>query len=99
MSRRQDERKKEKGKRKKTSINRAPHRGPCVSVFALLLFTFSLQFHITNISRFQTLQEPHHFVVIEFRIFRLDHQKETVARRQRKVRRVENRMVRLRQLV
>src|SRR5882724_12535445 len=59
------------------------------------LSALCLKFHITNISRFQTLQKPHHFVVIEFRIFRFDHKKETVAGRQRKIRRVENRMVRL----
>ena len=37
--------------------------------------------------------------MIKFRIFRFDYQEETVAGRQREIRRVENRMVRLRQLV
>src|SRR5437773_1902406 len=103
MSRRQAERKKAKVKRQKWTSRRACMdllSARSVLTFSFLLFIFSfLQLHITNISRFQTLQKPHCFVMIELRILRFDHQKETVARRQRKVRRVENRMVRLRQLV
>src|SRR5438552_11464380 len=101
MSRLQDERKKEKGKRTKMSISSAPRRGPGVGLFAFLLFTFSLvlEFHITNIDGFKSLQELHRFVVFEFRILRFDHQKETVTRSQRKVWGVEYRMIRLWQLI
>src|ERR1051325_6949841 len=37
--------------------------------------------------------------MLELRIFRFDDQKETVARRQREVRRIKNRMIRLRQFI
>src|SRR5438034_205640 len=57
------------------------------------------QFHITNIHRLKSLQELHRFVMFKFRILRFNHQKETVTRRQRKVWGVEDRMIRLRQLI
>src|SRR6185369_7247335 len=58
-----------------------------------------LKFHIGHFSRFQTLHELHYFIVIKPGIFRFNYQKETVACRQREIRRVEDRMIGLRQLV
>src|SRR5215470_6749296 len=94
MSRRQPPRKKEKGKRKKTSPRRA-------ALFAFLLFTFAfvLEFHIQNFHRFQGFQKPKRLIVIKLRILCFDNQEKTVARREGEARRVENRMVRLRQFV
>src|SRR5436190_21002226 len=100
MSRRQDERKKAKGKRQKVRTTR-PRRARSFPLFPFFLFPFTLysEFHITNVPRFQTLQKSDRLVMIKLRIICLDYQKETVACRQRKVRSIENRMIGLRQLV
>src|SRR5688572_8587052 len=98
MSRRQDERKKAKVKRQKASIaRRADTRS--VFTFSFFLFPFALKLNIHHFPRIQILKKPHGFIVIELHILSFDHQKETVARCQRKARRVENRVIGLRQLV
>src|SRR6266699_2135571 len=104
MSRRQDVSRRQKAEssrqRNTWRDSMAPARTEKFSAFCLLPSALcSLQFHITNIHRLKSLQEPHRFIVFEFRILRFNHQKETVARRQRKVWGVEYRMIRLRQLI
>src|SRR6266446_1609709 len=62
------------------------------------LSTFPLHFNINQILWIETLHEIHHLIVLEHSIAGFDDQKKTITRRQRKVGRVEYRMIRLRQL-
>jgi len=65
-------------------------------VVAPLREKFPLNFDIVNFKCVQALQQLNHFSVVKFRIVRLDRQKEPVARRHRKIRQIENRVIRLR---
>src|SRR3954453_16851129 len=50
-----------------------------------LCVKFPLNFDIINCNCIQTLQQVHHFSMVELRIIRLDREKESIARGQGKV--------------
>src|SRR6185503_635072 len=58
-----------------------------------------LDLNIRNLCWSQALHKLHHFIVVEARVVRFDHEKEVIARGECKIGGVKNRMVRLRQLV
>src|SRR6476469_6631121 len=58
-----------------------------------------LNLDITNFYRTQTLQQVNDLLVVNLRIVRLDREKESIASGEREIRRVENRMIGLRQFV
>src|SRR5688500_14564233 len=100
MSMRQPERAKAKGQRVRAKATRhAPSRPPAVAApFALTPspFPLSLMFDICHLSRPQSPEEGGRLLAVELRVAGLDEQEEAVARGEREVRRVEDRVVRLR---
>src|SRR6185369_3392448 len=70
-----------------------------VLCFWCLFVAVRSDFDIIYFNCIQTLQQLNNLSVIELRIVCFDRQEEPVARRERKIRYVEYRMVRLRQLV
>src|SRR5205085_3907625 len=86
-----------------TTGRRDSHDGRPLSAFRLLPTAFCLLlfsvFHICHLSRPQAAQELRRLCVIEFSVARFDQEKEAVARGERKVRRVEDRVIRFGQTV
>src|SRR5712691_11552298 len=78
-------------------LSSGPRRFPAVC--CLLFAVCCSDFHITDIHRAQRFHKLRRFVVLKFWIVSLDHQEEFIARSQRKVRCIEHRVVRLRQLI
>src|ERR1700749_1475704 len=102
MSIRQPESKKAKGKRQKMRSSRAEmRRATRDHTFAFCLSTFDLTsvFDISHLNRPETPKELSRPLAVELRVSRLDQHEEAVARGEREARRVEDRMVRLRQPV
>ena len=64
-----------------------------------IFFRHVLDFDVQHILRIQCLHEIDHVRVVKLRIVCLDYEKETIACREREVWCIENRMIRLRQLV
>src|ERR1043166_9050907 len=69
------------------------------AVCCLLSAVCCLDLNIANAHCSQRIHELHRFVMLKLRIVGLDYEEEFVARCQREIWRVENRMVRLRQFV
>src|SRR5579885_702312 len=102
MSMRQPESKKAKGKRQKMRSSRTEaHRATRAHTFAFCLFTFAFTsvFDISHLNRPEAPQELRRALAVELRVGRLDQHEEAVARGEREARRVEDRVVRLRQAV
>jgi len=96
-----DDKRKGKGKSKKAEVDQQASghglakgaKRPHFFLFTFYFFLLTAPHHKTS-SRFQTLQKPHRFVMIELRILRFDHQKKLSRVASAKFGTLENRMVR-----
>src|SRR5688500_507167 len=89
--------KKPQARRMKAEARRASVARDCLLPTALRLLL--LVFHIVHLARAEAAQELGGLVAVELRVGALDEQEEAVARGEREVRRVEDRMIRLGQAV